>query len=59
MLDMIDQTGRDPCVHHEADALAAALAEVGQGSVGVRENLAVLEVQEVGEDGPHLLHCFF
>lgn len=55
----LNQPGQDPRVNHLANALIAAIGEVGQGPAGVRENLAVLVLQEVEEDGQHLLHCFF
>lgn len=55
----LNQPGQEPRVNHLADALVAAVGEVGEGPADVRENLVVLVLQEVEEDGQHLLHGFF
>lgn len=55
----LNQPGQHPHVNHLANALDAALGEVGQSPAGVREHLVVLVLQELGEDGQHLLHRFF
>ena len=55
----LNQPGQHQHVKHLANELVEALSEVGQGQAGVREHLAVLVLQEVGEDGQHLLHCLF
>lgn len=44
----INQPGQDSCVDHVANALIAAIGEVGQGPAGIREDLAVFVLQEVG-----------
>lgn len=54
----LNQPGQDTSVNHLADALIAAIGEVGQGPAGIREDLAVLVLQEEGKDRQHLLDGF-
>lgn len=55
----LNQPGQEAHVNHLADALAAAIGEVSEGPGDVSENLAVLVLREVEEDGQHLLYGFF
>lgn len=47
----LNQPGQEARVNHLADVLVAAIGEVGEGPEDVRENLAVLVLQEVEEHG--------
>lgn len=46
----------NPCVHHNLDAIIAAISQVGNSPAGVRDDFLVLVLQEEDEDWQNLLH---
>lgn len=46
----------NPCLHHNLDAIIAAISQVGNSPAGVRDDILVLMLQEEDEDWKNLLH---
>lgn len=46
----------NPCLHHNLDAIIAAISQVGNSPAGVRDDSLVFMLQEEDEDWQNLLH---